>query len=178
MNAAGPGDCILAINVCRNSGCFSAERALLDSCLEEYRGLCKDKQVALSGQVLKGNSIKKVLVREAKNCSASLVIVGITKLSAFGGWTSVAKYCSKKLPKTTEVISIYDGKVFFSRLSNLQLLQEPVSSLTEKVNFTNARSKFGESKMSSFDEKARFGVSDPKPGWPLLQTAGSKARPP
>ncbi|CAA0828676.1 Protein kinase superfamily protein [Striga hermonthica] len=31
--------------------------------------------------------------------------------------------------------------------------------------------------MSSFDEKARFGVSDPKPGWPLLQTAGSKARP-
>ncbi|GER35891.1 kinase family protein [Striga asiatica] len=31
--------------------------------------------------------------------------------------------------------------------------------------------------MSSFDEKARFCITDPKPGWPLLQKVSSKAQP-
>lgn len=41
-------------------------------------------QVAVSAESLKGNSIRKALVREAKNHGASAVIVGITRHSAMG----------------------------------------------------------------------------------------------
>lgn len=36
-------------------------------------------QVDLTGQVVKGSSIRKVLVREAKNRSAAAVIVGVIR---------------------------------------------------------------------------------------------------
>lgn len=41
-------------------------------------------QVAVSAESLKGNSIRKVLVREAKNHGASAVVVGITRHTALG----------------------------------------------------------------------------------------------
>lgn len=39
----------------------------------------------------------------------------------FRGWASVAKYCAKKLPLTTEVMAIHNGKVVFSRCSKILL---------------------------------------------------------
>ncbi|KAK6143368.1 hypothetical protein DH2020_023716 [Rehmannia glutinosa] len=153
IKVASSGDSVFAIHVCRNSGCFSNERALLDGYLEEYQGLCNEKQVALRAKVLKGNSIRKVVVREAKNLSASAVIVGITKYSALKGWASVAKYCTKRLPPTTEIIAIYNGKVVFSRSSILQLQgagkdPEPSLCLTENLTFKDNQSEFGESEVS------------------------------
>lgn len=41
-------------------------------------------QVSLTAEVLKGNSIRKALVREAKTHGASTVIVGITRHRALG----------------------------------------------------------------------------------------------
>lgn len=37
----------------------------------------------------------------------------------FRGWTSIAKYCAKKLPQTIEVMALYNGKVIFSRCSKI-----------------------------------------------------------
>lgn len=41
--------------------------------------------------------------------------------SVFRGWTSIAKYCARKLPPTTEVMAIHNGKVVFSRSSKILL---------------------------------------------------------
>ncbi|KAI3447937.1 hypothetical protein Pfo_004602 [Paulownia fortunei] len=199
MKVAGPGDSVVAIHVCRNSGCVSNEKVLLDGYLEDYQGLCNKKQVALSAEVLKGNSIRKVLVREAKNRSASAVIVGITK---------------HKTAPTTEIMAIYNGKVIFSRCSKLQLEgpgkdPEPRFHLTDNFMFKDNQSEFGESEisemsrysvdgrgvtMSSRDEvlnpvgrhkrDSLSSISLPvedftkqRPGWPLLQTASSTTQP-
>ncbi|RRT57567.1 hypothetical protein B296_00047180 [Ensete ventricosum] len=72
----------------------------LDGYLAAYDGFCELKQVALVGRVSRGNSIRKVMVKEAKLCDAMKVVVG---------------YCAKKLPPTTAVIAIQDGKIVFER---------------------------------------------------------------
>ena len=41
-------------------------------------------QIKLEGQISWGNSIRKVLVREAKLCAAKALIVGMGKFNAFG----------------------------------------------------------------------------------------------
>ncbi|KAL2476960.1 Protein kinase protein with adenine nucleotide alpha hydrolase-like domain [Forsythia ovata] len=153
VKVADPGDCVIAIHVCRNSDSVSREKALLDDYLEDYKGLCNQKQVALSAEVLKGNSIRKVLVREAQNHSASAVIVGITKFSALGGWSSIAKYCARRLPSTTEVMAIHHGKVVFSRSSTNQPEgpgkdPNPSFNLTGNPTFKDSQSEFGESEIS------------------------------
>ncbi|KAL7156426.1 hypothetical protein ABFS83_02G008200 [Erythranthe nasuta] len=158
VKVADPGDSVVAIHVCRNSDCISKEKTILDGYLEDYEGLCSKKQVALSAEVLKGNSIRKALVREAKKHSASAVIVGITKHSALGGWASISKYCAKKLPPTTEVIAIYNGKVVFSRGSKIHfeghaLDPKPSFYINDSLAFKDNHSEFGESETS---EMSRF----------------------
>lgn len=41
-------------------------------------------QVNLTGRMLTGSSIRKVLVREAKSCAAVAVVVGISQPNALG----------------------------------------------------------------------------------------------
>ncbi|KAL1554447.1 serine/threonine-protein kinase BRI1-like 2 isoform X2 [Salvia divinorum] len=151
VKVAGPGDSVVAIHVCRNSGCIPKEKVLLDGYLEDYEGLCNKKQVSLSAQVLKGNSTRKALVREAKTHGASTVIVGLTGLSALGGWASIAKYCARKLPHTTEVMAIHNGKVVFSRCSKL---------LLEGVSLDSKASAYGNDSMSTKDTFSEFGESE------------------
>lgn len=158
VKVAEPGDCVVAIHVCRNSGCISKEKEVLDGYLEDYEGLCSKKQVAVSAESLKGNSIRKVLVREAKNHGASAVVVGITRHSALGGWTSIAKYCARKLPPTTEVMAIHNGKVVFSRCSKILLEgpgldPKPSFSGNDSISVRDNYSEFGESEIS---EMSRF----------------------
>ncbi|KAH6777058.1 hypothetical protein C2S51_008370 [Perilla frutescens var. frutescens] len=158
VKVADPGDCVVAIHVCRNSGCISKEKELLDGYLGDYEGLCNKKQVAVSAEVLKGNSIRRALVREAKNHGASAVIVGINKHSALGGWASVAKYCAKKLPLTTDVMAVHNGKVVFSRCSKVLLegaVLDPKPSFygNDSISVRDNISEFGESEIS---EMSRF----------------------
>ncbi|KAL8556446.1 hypothetical protein ACS0TY_004047 [Phlomoides rotata] len=168
VKVADPGDTVVAIHVCRNSDCISKEKALLDGYLKDYEGLCSRKQVALNAEVLKGNSIRKALVREAKNHSASVVIVGIARYSALGGWASISKYCAKKLPLATEVMAVYNGKVVFSRCSK-HLLEgpgfDPKPSFYDTLSLKDNRSEFGESEISemsrlSFDGRENITSRD------------------
>ncbi|PIN10484.1 Non-specific serine/threonine protein kinase [Handroanthus impetiginosus] len=152
IKVAAPGDSVVAVHVCRHSGCISNEKALLDCYLKDSEELCNKKKVALSAEILKGDSFRKMLVKEAKKYSASAVIVGITKHTALGGWTSVARYCMKKLPPTTEVIAVYNGKVVFSRRSK-QLEghgkdRDLGFHLHDKFTLRDTHSEFGESEIS------------------------------
>ncbi|WOL05942.1 putative receptor-like serine/threonine-protein kinase [Canna indica] len=117
---AEQGDRVMAVHVCRDSDLKNATTLSLikglDDFLAAYEGLCNLKQVVLVGRVSRGKSIRKVLVREAKLCNAMKVIVGVNKHISLGGSASLAKYCAKKLPPTTAVIAVQNGKVIFERL--------------------------------------------------------------
>ncbi|KAL0386868.1 UNVERIFIED_CONTAM: putative receptor-like serine/threonine-protein kinase [Sesamum radiatum] len=177
MKVACPGDGVVAIHVCRNSGCAPNERASLDGFLEDYQGLCKKRQVALSGEVFKGNSLRKVVVREAKKRSASAVIVGITKHSAFGGWASVAKYCIQRLPPTTDVMTIYNGKLTTqSEFGESEISETRRYSIDGRDSIVTSRnnvlSPVGRHKRGSLSliPLPVEDFTEQRPGWPLLQT--------
>ncbi|CAI9781996.1 unnamed protein product [Fraxinus pennsylvanica] len=162
VKVAHPGDCVVAVHVCQNSDSLSKVKTSLEDYLEDYRWLCNQKQVTLSAEVFKGNSVGKVLAREAKKHAASIVIVGITKHGVIGGWTSIAKYCAKQLPSTTEVMAINNGKVVFTRSSNGQLEvsgrdPRPSLHLMGNVTFKDNQSELVESEPS---EMGRLGDED------------------
>lgn len=153
VKVANTGDQVVAIHVSRNSDCTLKDKPLLDEYLQDYGGLCNQKEVELRGQVLRGSSIRKVLVREAKSCGAVAVIVGTSMHNAIGGWLSIAKYCAKKLPATTEVVAIDNGKVAFRRCSDNQLSglsgdPKPSFYLDGNHNPKDNQSEFGESDKS------------------------------
>lgn len=155
VKVAEPGDHVVAVHVCRNSEQVPKEKKLLDDYLEIFRGLCDIKEVKLSGQILTGKSIRKALVREAKDCSAVAVIVGISKLGSLGSWTSTAKYCAKKLPPTTEILTVHNGKVVFKRTHNNHLpagiIGDPKPSYYNHGKPSGNQSELGYSEMSETD---------------------------
>ncbi|KAK3003005.1 hypothetical protein RJ639_020062 [Escallonia herrerae] len=159
VKVADPGDRVFAVHVCRNSDSILKGTSFLDAYLSDYEVLCKKKQVEIIGQVFKGSSIRKVLVREAKHRAAMAVIVGLTKHHAIGSWTSIAKYCAKKLPMTTEVLAIHNGKVVFSRYSNSELPgfrgdPKPSFYLLENPTLGDDKSEFGESEASEIERQS------------------------
>ncbi|CDP14559.1 unnamed protein product [Coffea canephora] len=155
VKVADPGDCVVALHVCRNSDSTSKAQALMDDYLDEYKDLCHQKQVGLAVEVVKGSSIRKLLVREAKNRAAVAVIVGINKNSLLGGRVSIAKHCAKRLPLTTEVMAIHNGKVVYRRCCNDQQQQpgsqgdpKPSLYLNGNPTCTECPSEFGDSEIS------------------------------
>ncbi|XP_035844998.1 probable receptor-like protein kinase At2g42960 isoform X1 [Helianthus annuus] len=153
VEVAEKGDRVIAVNVCRNSEYVAKYERLLDDYLADFEGICEHKQVDLTGQVLTGNSVRKVLVREAKFYSAASVVVGISKIKAFGCCLSIAKYCAKKLPLATQVLALHDGKVVFKRFSNGLLsgsMRDPRPSfyLIENSHLKDTQSEFCESEAS------------------------------
>lgn len=142
VKVAEPGDRVVAVHVKRNSDLALKDIRLLDGYLEAYEGLCHVKQVNLSGQILKGSCIRKALVREAKNCGATDIIVGISKPSALGCWCSVARYCAKHLPQSVQIIAIHNGKVVFKRCSSNCPKDDPRPSFKESCS---SGSIFGDS---------------------------------
>ncbi|XP_029123176.1 protein kinase STUNTED isoform X1 [Elaeis guineensis] len=117
--AAKQGDRVVAVHICRESElCDSSTSSLikvLDDYLAVYEDLCYLKKVVLVGRISQGNSIPEVLVKEAKLYSAMTVVVGVNKNRSFGSSASIAKYCAKKLPPSTTLVAVHDGKVTFER---------------------------------------------------------------
>ncbi|XP_074312937.1 protein kinase STUNTED-like [Silene latifolia] len=183
---ANPQDHVVAIHVSRNSGDACKEQNLLDDYLKNYKGLCEINKVKLSGKLLFGKSIKKSLVKEAKDCAAKAVILGISKFGALGSWVSTAKYCTKHLSSTTEVFTVHNGKVIFKRRgSNGSKDLKPSIHKPEKgENPGRVQSEVGDSESletDSSDGKSKapkrsvsFNMESPpiteqRPGWPLLR---------
>ncbi|KAJ7959182.1 Kinase family protein [Quillaja saponaria] len=124
VKVAQPGDTVVALHVLGKSETVDRDgkSSLLslvkafDSVLAVYEGFCNLKQVDLKLKICRGSSIRKILVREAKAYSATHVIVGTApthlKIRSF---TSLAKYCAKKLSKDSWVLAVNNGKIVFKR---------------------------------------------------------------
>ncbi|XWS40194.1 hypothetical protein CRYUN_Cryun18bG0119800 [Craigia yunnanensis] len=154
VKVAEPGDCVVAVHVSRSSDHALGEKLLLEGYLEVYEGLCSVKKVDLKGQIFKGNSTRKVLIREARNFAAVALVVGIGKHSALGGWTSTARYCARQLPTTTNVLAINNGKIIFRRSNNNQLPDlrsdsRPSLCLIENPAARECQSECGDSDVGS-----------------------------
>ncbi|KAK8603496.1 hypothetical protein V6N13_085678 [Hibiscus sabdariffa] len=144
VKVAQPGDCVVALHVAptfegtshypypkisptrtlrkrKSWNSALGDKSLLEAYLEAYEGLCSMKKIGLKGQIFKGNSTRKVLIREANKYAAVALVLGIGKHCAIGGWTSTARYCARRLPTVTDVVAIYNGKIVFSRSNNNQL---------------------------------------------------------
>lgn len=200
VKVADPGDHVIALHVCRDYGSAPRVKPLLDEYLEVYDELCNAKKVELTGQVLTGSSVRKVLVREACNCNAVSVTVGISKgKRTLGHWASVAKYCAKHLPPNTDVFAVHNGKIVFRRSLMNQLPgtkgdPRPSFHLTRNLIISGSHSEFGGSqtlesaryspRYNNFNCLQKFKTlsscslslfsedsSEQKPGWPLLRTA-------
>ncbi|XVE93853.1 hypothetical protein REPUB_Repub01dG0230600 [Reevesia pubescens] len=154
VKVAEPGDSVVAIHVSPNSDNALGEKLLLEGYLEVYEGLCSAKKVDLKGQIFKGNSTRKVLIREAKNYAAAALVVGIGKHTTLGGWTSTARYCARRLPTTTNVLAINNGKIIFTRFNNNQLPglkgdPRPSLCLIENPAARECQSEYGDSEVGS-----------------------------
>ncbi|KAJ8764956.1 hypothetical protein K2173_010421 [Erythroxylum novogranatense] len=169
VKVAEPGDCVIAVHVCRSSGHFVKVKPLLDSYLEVYGALCSLKKVELTGQISRGISFRKTLVREVKNHSAVAVLVGINNRNAVVGWGSTAHYCAKRLPPTTDVLALHKGKIVFRRCNHNQLTGlcgDPKPSFNQNGSpiWREVHSEFGDSEadteISSFDVVIRNGSEE------------------
>ncbi|CAL9094956.1 unnamed protein product [Musa textilis] len=116
---AEQGDRVMAVQVCRDSDLKKTTTLSLASTLDDhlasYQGICSLKQVVLVGRIARGSSIRRALVKEAKQCAAIKVVVGMKKKSSFFGSAPLAKYCAKNLPPTTALIAVRNGNVVFER---------------------------------------------------------------
>uniref|UniRef100_A0A1J3EGL1 Putative receptor-like serine/threonine-protein kinase n=1 Tax=Noccaea caerulescens TaxID=107243 RepID=A0A1J3EGL1_NOCCA len=175
------GDCVVVVHVCSTSHRALKSKSSLDRYLDFYSEFCSTEKIELKGEVLKGNSVQGVLVKEAKRCNANSIIVGVKhqrKLSL-----KIAQGCAKELPPTTDVLAIHRGNIVFRRPNHYQLpLAEKMSSRPSSEvsdGFLDKESEL-KSEESTCQEKRKVSgrslslpsveVIDQKPGWPLLRS--------
>ncbi|XP_068652126.1 protein kinase STUNTED-like isoform X2 [Aristolochia californica] len=123
VKVSEPGDRVIALHVLDTDDLFdrNGQSSLIsmvkafDSVLAVYEGFCNLKQVGLKLKICRGSSVRKVLVKEAKSYGACKVILGVSKLPPIRSWTSIAKYCGRKLPRDCLVLAVNNGKVAFQR---------------------------------------------------------------
>ncbi|KAL0802716.1 hypothetical protein Bca101_057892 [Brassica carinata] len=187
------GDCVVVVvvHVCSTFHSALKSKSALDRYLELYSEFCSTKKIELKGDVLKGNSVQGVLVKEANRYNAMSIIVGVKhqrKLSL-----KVAKGCSKELLPTTDVLAIYRGDIIFRRSNHSQppplaqnISSRPSSEISDGLSDKELKLKSEESMVKNRElqrtsqEKRRVSgrslslpsveVVDQKPGWPLLRT--------
>ncbi|CAN8271328.1 unnamed protein product [Cochlearia groenlandica] len=194
------GDCVIIVHVSSTSYRALRSKSLLDRYLELYSEFCLTKKIELKGEVLKGNSVKGVLVKEAKKYNAMCIVVGVKHQRRLSFKT--AKGCAKELP-TTNVLAIHRRNIVFKSSNHYQLTHlgldsflaaQNMTSRTSLENFDGFSYKDTESKSDespvqspyiarkSLETKKISGrslslpsveVNDSKPGWPLLKTTNT-----
>ncbi|CAK8567946.1 unnamed protein product [Lathyrus sativus] len=152
VKVAEPGDLVIALHVLDTvtegtSSLLSLVKTF-DSVLAVYEGFCNLKQVDLRLKVCRGDSVRKLLVQEARAFGVSTVILGTSKSHhtiRSSSW--VAKYCAKKLHKCVSVFAVDNGKIAFHREASDQekLHEGPHLSSRSLVIFTNKSVKNCES---------------------------------
>lgn len=135
-NIAKEGDCVMAVNVSRSHQEISRTPTLtlfriLNEVMAEHDDICNKKKVILAGRIARGNSVKRILVKEAELCAAKTVVLGTNRNFSFGCPASLAQYCSKKLPSTVSIIAVHKGQIIFERAATIS---KPISGGQEKQN--------------------------------------------
>ncbi|OIV92254.1 hypothetical protein TanjilG_00272 [Lupinus angustifolius] len=120
VNVAVPGDLVIALHVLETIPAGTASVLSLlksfDSVISGYKGFCNLQQVDLRLKLCRGDSPRKVIVKEAKSFGVSTVILGISKTHhTICSYSLIAKYCARKLPKCVSVFSVDNGKIAFQR---------------------------------------------------------------
>ncbi|XP_073526250.1 uncharacterized protein [Phyllobates terribilis] len=186
VKVAESGDQVIAVHLCRITDDPVKEKALLDEMLDSYRDLCNIKKIDLLGKILKGISLRKSLVREAKICNPVAVVVGTSNQAALGGKLSAAKYCSKHLPLNTEVLCIHNGKIVFRRSSSVDqltgLCRDPRSSIyassDHRSSISESHSELGDDRLNLVRTKTHkrsnsfssdSNLEQKTIGWPLMK---------
>lgn len=166
FKVANPGDSVIALHICRNSDSIAKAQTLLDGYLDDYEGICNQKQVRLSSGVVQGrSSIRKILVREGKSRAAIAVLVGINKHSPLGRKISVAKYCAKQLHLKTQVMAVHNGKIAYQRFSGEHFSGSSYGDPKPSLRFnggtisTESQSEFGDSETTITDAGRRSSSS-------------------
>nr|ATE50928.1 universal stress protein 22 [Salvia miltiorrhiza] len=140
VKVAQSGDRVIALHVLdpnvEKSDLLSLVKTF-DSMLAAYEGFCNLKQVDLKLKVCKGSPIHKIILREAKSCGATSIILGASGVDhKIRSRTSVAKYCAKNLQKNVSIICVNNGKIVFGRESNASCV-----SLLGSVDVRRPRSR-------------------------------------
>ncbi|XP_039823712.1 G-type lectin S-receptor-like serine/threonine-protein kinase LECRK1 isoform X2 [Panicum virgatum] len=135
VKVANAGDRVVALHVAAQHVAAAADGLLmgldersraadsLSSVLAIYDGFCNLKQINLELKVCGGSSIRKTLVKEAASCGAAHLILGVAKNSRSSS-TSVAKYCSKRVPAGCSVLAVNNGKVVYHKDAGHGMLPE------------------------------------------------------
>ncbi|KAF3486366.1 hypothetical protein F2Q69_00052589 [Brassica cretica] len=149
------GECdVVVIHVCSSFHSALKSKSALDRYLELYSEFCSTKKIELKGDVLKGNSVQGVLVKEANRYNAMSIIVGVKHQRKLR--LKVAKGCSKELPPTTDVLAIHRGDIIFRRSNHSQpplaqnMSSRPSSELFDGLSDKELKLKSGESMLSDF----------------------------
>ncbi|KAL5204108.1 hypothetical protein ABZP36_008979 [Zizania latifolia] len=133
VKVASAGDRVVALHVAADGGgAVGLEKRSnavdsLVSVLAVYDGFCNLKQINLELKVCGGSSVRKTLVKEVASYGAAHLILGVAKssLSFRSSSTSVAKYCTKRVPTVCSVLAVNNGKIVFHRDA---VQQEPYHS--------------------------------------------------
>lgn len=138
VKVAQPADQVIALHVVTAKSELSPNGqsntnqqivSAFNSAVEVYEGFCSLKQVDLQFKITHGSSVQKVLLEEAKLYDASKVILGSSKHNAIRSSLSLAKYCVKRLPCSSSVLVVENGKVIFERCG-----REPLSVAEKAVS--------------------------------------------
>ncbi|MQL72745.1 hypothetical protein Taro_005145 [Colocasia esculenta] len=142
-----------------------------DSVLAAYEGFCSLKQVRsslssdsacasridLKLKICRGSSLRKVLVTEVNNFSATKLVLGVSGNGrTIGSSTSVAKYCAKKVPRDCSVHAVDNGKIMFQK-EGIRL-QRPTE--LQKAGCCSPRPSFHAHHVSTKNSKASIGIDD------------------
>lgn len=135
-------------------------------------------------KVCKGSPVHKIIMREAKLCGATSLILGTSGVDhKIRSRTSIAKYCAKNLPKNVSIICVDNGKIVFGRQSNASSLP---GNLDVELPRSKKRKKLSKSPLSlpprltsSIGENQNMSmalvpvktqeISESKSGWAVLR---------
>ncbi|KAG8091089.1 hypothetical protein GUJ93_ZPchr0011g27867 [Zizania palustris] len=145
VKVASACDRVVALHVAADGGgAVGLEKRIneadsLVSVLAVYDGFCNLKQINLELKVCGGSSIRKTLVKEVASYGAAHLILGVSKnsLSFRSSSTSVAKYCSKRVPTGCSVLALNNGKIVFHRDAVQQEPYHSASTMTETPRRSN-----------------------------------------
>lgn len=145
VKVAQPADQVIALHVVTAKSELSSKDqsntnhqlvSAFNSAVEVYEGFCSLKQVDLQFKITHGSSVQNVLVEEAKLYDASKVILGACKRNAIRSSRSLAKHCVKRLPCSSSVLVVENGKVIFQRCGR----ENPsVTSVSDKAYMSARR---------------------------------------
>ncbi|KAH0909157.1 LOW QUALITY PROTEIN: hypothetical protein HID58_032478 [Brassica napus] len=183
------GDCVVVVHFCSTSRRALKNKSSLDRYLELYSEFYSTKKIELKGEVLKGNSVQGVFVKEAKRYNAMSIVVGVKHQRKLSLKLKAAQKSFRQQltfwPSTEEIYSLDVPTITNHLLLKIQVQDQVLSfimGLSDKDNELKTEESTVKSRVLEITSQETRRVSgrslslphvevmDQKPGWPLLRT--------